>query len=255
MKIYKYKDLTDEKNLPHFYQIVLQRAIWCARPESLNDEEEFRFKLDYEPSSRTRDLLTNAVSIYRTTNLFPAGLSVSFVLQNKRLKNLAEPIINNIINNARAEIGVACFSAIKNDDYLWNEYGGKGNGVCIEVEIPDEHLNDYFYPVHYVSEKTFHVDAFLESSLFPDKEFDMYRNMLLTKTEKWSREKEIRYISKSSEVNVIVDGRITEITFGSRVPIKTLEQLGTRIAEHCRKNNIRITKFDNQEKRLDNNPL
>ena len=36
MKIYKYKDLTDEKKRPHFYQIVLQRVIWCARPDYYN---------------------------------------------------------------------------------------------------------------------------------------------------------------------------------------------------------------------------
>lgn len=46
MRIYKFKDLTEEDKHSHFLQIVLQKSIWCAGPDSLNDEDEFKFKLD-----------------------------------------------------------------------------------------------------------------------------------------------------------------------------------------------------------------
>jgi hypothetical protein len=243
MKIYKFKDLTDEKKHPHFYQIVLQNAIWCAKAQSLNDEDEFRFRLDYDPSPRTPDLLAEVVKRYRTTNFLPPGLSVSLVLQNKRLEAIAVPIIKDVIDKSRSTIGIACFSATKADDRLWAEYGGQGNGVCVEIEIPDRLLNISFHPVHYVTEKIFHVDSFLESALFPDKAFETYRNILLTKTKKWSQEEEIRFISKRPEVNVIVDGRITEVTLGARVPAHTKEHVEATIVEHCRANGIRITKL------------
>jgi len=243
MKIYKFKDLTDAKKHSHFYQIVLQNAVWCAKPGSLNDEDEFKFKLDYDPSSRTADLLSQVVARYRTTNFLPPHLSVSLVLQNRRLKAIAAPIIKEVIDKSRNTIGIASFSVTKTDDHLWTEYGGKGNGVCVEIEIPDKFINVSFYPVHYVSEKVFHVDSFLESALFPDKAFATYRNILLTKTRKWSREEEIRFISKRPEVNVIICGRITEITLGGHVPAHTIEQVEASIVDHCRGKGITITKL------------
>lgn len=243
MKIYKFKDLTDEKKQPHFYQIVLQNAVWCAKPGSLNDEDEFKFKLNYDPSPRTGDLLSEVVARYRTTNLLPPHLSVSLVLQNRRLEAIAAPIIKDVIDKSRNTIGIASFSVTKTDDHLWTEYGGKGNGVCVEIEIPDKFINVSYRPVHYVSEKVFHVDSFLESALFPDKAFETYRDILLTKTRKWSQEEEIRFVSKRPEVNVIIDGRITEITLGAHVPAHTIEQVEASIVEHCSANGITITKL------------
>jgi hypothetical protein len=243
MKIYKFKDFTDEKKHSHFYQIVLQNAIWCAKPDSLNDGDEFKFKLNYDPSPRTADLLIQVVARYRTTNLLPPHLSVSLVLQNRRLEAIAAPVIRDVIDKSRNTIGIASFSATKTDDHLWSEYGGKGNGVCVEIEIPDNLLNVSFHPVRYVSKRVFHVDSFLESALFPDKAFDTYRNILLTKTRKWAQEEEIRFVSKRPEVNLIIDGRITEITLGVHVPAHTIEQVEASIIDRCRANDIRITKL------------
>jgi hypothetical protein len=243
MKIYKFKNLTDENEHLHFYQIILQNAVWCAKPESLNDEDEFKLKLNYDPSPRTAELLTEVVKKYRTTNFLPPSLSVSLVLQNKGLEAIVAPIIKDVIDKSRNSIGIACFSATKADDRLWAEYGGKGNGVCIEIEIPDRLVNVSFHPVHYVSEKIFHVDSFLEAALFPDKAFDTYRNILLTKTKKWSQEEEIRFVSKRPEVNVVVDGHITEIMLGGHVPAHTREHVEATIVENCRVNGIRITKL------------
>lgn len=243
MKIYKFKDLTDEKKHSHFYQIILQNVIWCAKPDSLNDEDEFKFKLNYEPSSHTVDLLSQVVARYKTTNYMPPHLSASLVLQQKRLETIAAPIIQDVINNCRNTIGIASFSATNTDDHLWGEYGGKGNGACIDIEIPDTFISESYHPVRYVPEKVFHIDSFLESALFPDQAFNTYRNILLTKTRKWSQEEEIRFISKRQEVNLIIDGRITEITLGAHIPARTMKQVEASIITHCSANDIRITKL------------
>lgn len=243
MKIYKFKDLTDEKKHAHFYQIVLQNAVWCARPDSLNDEDEFKFKLNYDPSPHTAGLLSEVVARYRTTNLFPPQLSASFVVQNRRLETIAAPIIEDVIEKCRNTIGIASFSVTKTDDHLWAEYGGNGNGVCIEIEIPDKLIDVSYRRVRYVSEKVFHVDSFLESVLSPDKAFETYSNILLTKTtRRWSREEEIRFVSKRLEVSVIIDGHITEITLGDKVPPHTIEQVEANIVDHCKANGITIKK-------------
>jgi hypothetical protein len=210
----------------------------------LNDEEEFKFKLNYEPSSHTADLLTQVVAKYRTTNFLPPDVSVSSVMQNKRLQTIAVPIIDDVINKSRNTIGIVSFSATKDDDHLWDEYGGQGNGACIEIEIPDQLIDDCYHPVRYVSEKIFHIDSFLESALFPDKAFNTYRNILLTKTRgRWAQENEIRFISKRPDVNLIIDGPIKEITLGAHIPSNTMKQLEDSILSHCVANGIKIKKL------------
>jgi hypothetical protein len=130
MRIYKFKDLTDERTHSHFLQIVLKNSIWCASPDSLNDrDEEFRFTLDYEPSPCTHQLLSQVVTQYRTTSFLPPHLSTSLVLENDRLRVIASPIIDDTIEKCRRGVGVTSFSMTKADDRLWKEYGGKGNGA------------------------------------------------------------------------------------------------------------------------------
>ena len=243
MKIYKFKDLTDEKEHPHFYQIVLQNTIWCAKPDSLNDENEFKFKLDYNPSSSTFDLLSQVITKYKTTNYFPPQLSASLILKHKRLEKIAVPIIDEVINSCRNTIGIASFSITQTDDHLWDEYGGKGNGVCIEINIPDSLINKLYWPVRYVPEKIFHIDSFLESVLSKDGAFNTYRNILLTKTKRWSQEEEIRFIGNRQEVSLIIDGYISQITFGANVRVDVFRQVETNIINHCNANNINIIKL------------
>src|SRR6266851_1875059 len=101
MKIYKFKDLTDEKKHAHFLQIVLQNSIWCARPDSLNDEDEFKFKLDYRPSPHTARLLSEVVAQYRTSNYLPPHVSASLALKNQKLECIAAPIIDRIVHECR----------------------------------------------------------------------------------------------------------------------------------------------------------
>jgi hypothetical protein len=243
MKIYKFKDLTNEKKHFEFYQIVLKNTIWCARPDSFNDENEFKIKLDYNPSAFTAKLLSQVITKYGKTNYLPPNLSVPFVFKYKRLENIVAPLINDIILNCRNSIGVVSFSITKTDDHLWDEYGGAGNGVCIEINIPDKLIGKSFHRVHYVSEKIFHVDSFLESDLSQEGAFRTYKNILLTKTKKWSQEEEMRFIGKCQDVNLIMDGYISEVTFGAKVPARTLKQVEAKIVKHCVTNNIRITKL------------
>ena len=148
MKIYKFKDLSDENKHSHFYQIVLKKAVWCAKPSSLNDEDEFKFKLNYEPSPRTADLLSQVVAKYRITDILPMRLSAHLVLQNGMLEEITAPIIKEyVIGKSRDTIGIASFSVTNADDHLWTRgTGGKGNGVCVEIEIPDKSIRRFFSP-------------------------------------------------------------------------------------------------------------
>jgi hypothetical protein len=241
MRIYKLKDLTDERTHPHFLQIVLEKQIWCASPDALNDKDEFRIILDYEPSPRTHYLLSQVVAQYRTTSFLPPHLSTSLVLENDRLRAIMSRSVDDIIEKCRRGVGVTSFSMTKADDDLWKEYGGKGNGACIEIDIPDHLIGQSYHHVRYVSEKVFHVDTFLESTLFPDRAFQNFQNILLTKTKKWEQEAEIRFIGRQQNVNLRLDGEIREVTFGPEVPAEVRARITLRIADHCGANNIKIS--------------
>jgi hypothetical protein len=244
MRIYKFKDLTDECKHSHFLQIVLKNLIWCASPDSMNDPDEFRFKLDYSQSSRTRELLSQVVARNRTTNFLSPEVSATHAVDNDRLRIIAPPIIEGTIEKCRSEIGIVSFSATKDDPCLWKEYGGEGNGVCVEIDIPDDQIGDAYHRVKYVEEKVFHVDSFLESDLFPRKVFETFRNMLLTKKrDRWEAEEEIRFIGKQQNVNLLFDCRVIAVTFGPKVSTMTLEKLTAHIADHCRTHNITINQI------------
>jgi len=243
MLIYKFKDLTDEKKYSYFLQIVLYNSIWCSRPDSLNDADEFRFKLDYSPTEDTSNLLAQVVAKYLSMPQVPPEISAAFALKKNTLKNIAGPIIYDFVNKCRTTIGITCFSVMETDKHLWDEYGGKGNGVCIEIDLPDRFVGCNYHQVQYVPEKIFHVDLFLMSSLFPEKAFLLYQNILLTKTRKWAQEEEVRFVGKRQDINLAFDGLIRKVTFGPNVSKTTLDKIMPQIVDHCRNSDIKIFKL------------
>lgn len=243
MKIYKFRELTDETKRQRFLQILLKNTIWCAKPDDLNDQDEFRFRLDYTPSEKSARLLAEFISQYRVTKFLPPELSAAMVLTTGKLQEITAPHIAEIIQQCRTTIGVTSFSLVKSDNHLWEEYGGLGNGAYVEIDIPDALIDVSYHRVHYVQERVFHIDSFLESALLFEKKINNFGDILLTKTKKWSQEEEIRFIGKRQDVNFIVDGTITEIGFGPHVPNDTYERIMAETAGYCSVKNIRIVRL------------
>ena len=98
--------------------MVLNNSIWCARPDSLKDKDEFKFELDYVPSSNTANFLVQAVTKNQTTNYMPPNLSVALALENNTLINIVTPIIENLVNDCWDTIGIKIFSVKKDDAHL-----------------------------------------------------------------------------------------------------------------------------------------
>ena len=63
--------------------------------------------------------------------------------------------------------------------------------------------------------------------------FDVFRNILLTKTHTWSHEQEIRFVGKRQDVSFAFDGHIVGVTFGPNVPQDTVDRLADRIRDRC----------------------
>ena len=234
MKIYKFKDLRDSTNHPHFLQIVRENKIWCAAPGSLNDEDEFRFRFDYEPSNATLQLLSKVLDKFGSSN-FPAQLLTKHGLRNGKLEEIVEPIVTDMIMQCRESIGVTSFSTVCCDDWLWSEYGGSGYGARIEFELAEESIGKTFHLVDYVPERTFHIDVFLRSQITDVEE--IFRKILCTKVRKWKDEQEIRFIGKRPNINFVLDVPITNVTFGEKVP----SGIKNRFSHSCLKAGINVT--------------
>jgi hypothetical protein len=255
MKIYKYKDLRPEENRQHFIDMVLENSIWCADPDSLNDEDEFRFRYDYRPTEHTahflKEIFNRKVKLSRVSKSKLKEMinhwsttKAKHVIKNGLLQGIAEPIVEDLSNKARSEIGIASFSKFRNKSVLWERYGGNRYGVCIEFEIPNNLIGYAYHNVSYVNEKVFHVDTWLESYLNSSKVYDSFRNMLLTKNrDKWKREAEIRLITSEQKIKQPVHGPVTEILFGGNVQNSVYEEMMKSISSHCQQNDIRVVRF------------
>ncbi|MGO9481020.1 MAG: DUF5677 domain-containing protein [Candidatus Kryptoniota bacterium] len=215
MKIYKYKDLTDPSNLNHVLDIF-HNEIWCSSPERFDDPDEFRFEIDYSRTTRsTIDILRQILIKLKNEpgdGLRQLSENTSDAVLQSIVKGNAIPIFDDVINKCRSSIGVACFSLSGNEDVLWNDYGGKKNGVCIEIEISDKWLDKSLFLVNYVRQKIFHIDHFLSAVL--NDTLKIYRMILATKSDKWAYQKEIRFLSTKQNLLVPFNAKITGIWFG-----------------------------------------
>lgn len=216
MHLYKYRDLSaPESSFERLSNILRTKTFWCARPSDLNDPEEFEWECDYGPSDQTARLLADVlVKLGR-----PAGKAREAAwkaVQQTCLEQIARPTIEKIIDQCRQEVGLACFATSDTSDVMWDRYGGRGNGVCIEIEVPNELLHTNLHPVQYPLSKRLHIDQILASYGDTASVQAVYSVALLSKSQRWAPEEEVRFVSKRQNVNVYIDGsKISRIVLGS----------------------------------------
>ncbi len=218
MKIYRYCNLTK----PHEDTLIpltmaLERKYWLASPDKVNDEDEFRIELDYAYSKDTPSLLAdNFLKSDKNLTKELAIQKAQGYINEGALKRWAIEETEIFILKLRNEIGLICFTTLKDDGYFWEKYGGDGNGYCLEIEAPENQIGLVLHSVCYVEEKKFHVDRILKSS-------EAYKLFLTTKKKDWRCEEEIRFISKFQSEKTksyfqIEWLKVIEIAIGEGVP-------------------------------------
>ncbi|WP_353411001.1 DUF2971 domain-containing protein [Pseudoteredinibacter isoporae] len=214
MKIYKFRSLSPESNPEHVYQMISESSFWCASPESLNDTNEFRFKMNYVPTHNTGVLLMKSLESHGRSGR-PPYVTASYAILNNSLDEVTEPIIRDVISQCRTNIGITSFSVSDSGEWLWRTYGGDGNGVVVEFEVPDDSIGHDFHFVNYVDDHEFHVDLFLSSNL--DDRKSLFREMLCTKTKKWKQEQEVRFLGNAPNTSVKINNCVTGVVIGKNV--------------------------------------
>ena len=218
MKLYKYRDFSNpsEEDFGRLDTLLRREVFWCARPDTLNDPEEFAWKCDYTPSTATAELLAALLVRVMGRTHTQARERSAAAISTGRLEALAKPIFDGMIQKCRAEIGLVCFGTSPENAVLWQRYAGNGAGLCVELEVPAELLEKQLYRVQYSFEKSIHIDQLMRASLDLNHVGEVYTLALLSKPGAWAAEEEIRFVSRKQEVLVRIDGsHITRVVFGS----------------------------------------
>ncbi len=205
MRLHKYRELKDGDGeaLKRLHSILQTKAFWCARPDTLNDDQEFSWRCDYQPTARTIGLLAGLLSQERNWPIAEAWKQLESLIDDGSLERLAAPVVASLIQQCRSEVGLLCFGTSPSNPTLWSRYGGNGEGVCIELVVPDHLIGMSLFWVEYTHEKVVHIDDLLRAHF--GKAREMYSLALLTKPRDWSREEEVRFVSSSQDVFVRIE--------------------------------------------------
>ncbi len=199
--------------------MLRRQEFWCARPEMVNDPEEFSWECDYKPTENTLSLLTEIlVSEIPGRTREDARKHAQFAIESGRVQDSTQQFRNGIIKQCRDDFGLLCFGTSPNNSILWKRYANNGNGVCIELEVPEDLVGTQLQRVKYLTSKTIHIDQWIRAYLDPSHIQDAYSLVLLSKYKsenKWENEEEIRFISKQQAVSVCIDrSEITSLWLG-----------------------------------------
>jgi hypothetical protein len=224
MRLYKYRDLSDtaESSIQRLSKILRENAFWSARPSTLNDDFEFIWDCNYEPTSYTIPLLTNLLVKLNGRTAVEAQITAQNAVFNHHVESIARPVFENMIIQCRQEYGLLCFGTSNDNKVMWERYAGNGNGVCIEITVPDKLLNEQLFPVEYPLVKMLHIDQLLDTT-----QIKAVRGVaLLSKTISWASEKEIRYVSTQQDINIRISGSvISNIVLGPNLTHKMRREL------------------------------
>jgi hypothetical protein len=207
VKIYKYRDFSNpnEDDYRRLDASVHRRLVWCAKPNTLNDPEEFIWECDYTPTPATLDLLTQVLVKARGHTPVVARGIAQIAIKCGRLEGIAKPVFVDMIKQCRDEIGLSCFGAAANNDILWQRYGGDGAGACVEFDVPPDLLGTQLHRVQYPDKKRLHVDQLLRAFLDRNDAQIVYDVALLSKPRTWASEVEIRFVSRGHSILVAID--------------------------------------------------
>lgn len=224
MKIYKIKELTTPEYQNHFFEMIELNKIWVSATAKLNDSEEFHFTMDCRPTEFTA-MLIKKLSMHNGRSEWFATAAALNAIRDNRIREIAEPIEHKVIKMCRDSFGVTSFTMQEPNTYLWNTYGGEGNGAVIEFDVRESEIGDIFHKVEYVNCKTFHVDRFIESQFENEATADLFASILCTKNSKWSTEKEIRYIAKCVDKSLPFHLPVSKVIIGSCVHESIVERI------------------------------
>ena len=183
--------------------ILINKRIWVAKPESLNDP--FDCKIKFTPPEITSDAFGNYL---KRTGRSTGNRQSNYKTFLEGLQKFREKDIN--------KFGVFSMSQINDNILMWSHYANQHEGFCIDfVRKKDNLLGDIkkTQPVEYDCNYP-KVEPLDESGNY---DHSIFTKMLFTKAKNWEYEKEWRLVYDEGNKEEPLPADISSIIFGLRM--------------------------------------
>lgn len=219
--IYKYLDFNKEDSfsVQKLKTILVDSRIYLSAPSEFNDPYEFigNYSFNSDPVKRRKHfyrMARNALS--RGQDIFPEinGKERKISAIVTRLSNSyasESGYMDRIMIESSNIFGVCCFSRTARSILMWSYYSAGHSGICLQ-------FNPYKDPGVLMLAQNVIYHKELPMIQIPEDESRLDEKVILSKSDVWSHEHEVRYVShKVSRGLIDFDGRsLSAIILGVR---------------------------------------
>ncbi len=230
---------------------IYNNKLYLSHPTTFNDPYDSKLKIsNYEIDSvilkLVSEYLIDQTNDYDVINSFsydslmeyfstskneiapPFTESINFILlsNNEKLNELSnlykffetkgiDDLFINDFFSIYLNMGILCLSKSFYSPQMWSYYADDHKGMCIEYDINEDNLNEYYLKnVVYSNNNidTINISAHYDKEIFIDQIIDQ----ICHKSTDWCHEKEVRLVSTSHKGLINNPGIITGICFGLR---------------------------------------
>ena len=189
---------------PNSLAILINKMIWAAKPEALNDP--FDCKIKFTPPEINSGVFSKYL---KQKGRSTGNRQNDYEIFLKGLQTFEDKDIN--------KLGVFSMSQINDNILMWSHYANQHKGFCIGfVRNNDNLLGDIekTQPVEYDCNYP-EVDPLDENG---NHGLSIFTKMLFTKAKNWEYEKEWRLVYAEGDKEEPLPAAISSIIFGLRMP-------------------------------------
>jgi hypothetical protein len=184
---------------------IKESYIWFSSPKALNDPFDCRARLRPIDS----DYLDEVYSQYPKYRLI------------QDLDKVLYPLIEGLLEDEIGNIGISSFTRRRDNMLMWSHYSDQHKGVCLGFKASIMKLGSYspllekiycqIKPSTVVYEKNYQE---YNHPITKESSVAELKKVFLTKSEEWSYEEEIRFISLESKRHYFNKAALVEVIFG-----------------------------------------
>ncbi len=228
--IYKYSSFSPSDNFSvcKLKTIVVDSKLYLAAPSAFNDPYEFvaDFRLHNDAAKRRKYFERMA------NNALLRGNDIAPTISGRKRKieaivtrlvdsyNANPEYMKNVMDQSSSVFGISSFSRTARSILMWSYYSAGHTGLCLQ-------FNPYLDPGVLLLAQRVNYHKNLPTVLMPDDEAQLDKKVILSKSDAWEHEMELRYVShKISNGTIAFDGRaLTGVMLGMRFPDDSLYKL------------------------------
>jgi len=238
--LYKYRAIDKYSE-----SMIRNREIYFANPEQFNDPFDCRFNVilggnDREQRAYFRSIASRFLPAGTTRKERDAIISRHMRGVRKNPREVAAGLREHLYSDV-SKIGVYSLSEVPDDILMWSHYADSHRGFCVRFENKDDcRLMHRAIPVEY-------SDSYPVIRAIKDEQPDQLKKGLLTKSRRWSYEKEWRIIEhmKGPGVQHFPSDILSGVILGCKMP----EEERKKISDWCGDQKIPLHEAKQSEER------